>query len=64
MSFSPASRHLLVTVAATATALGAPAAVLAQDSDLEEIVVTGTRKGGQSPTETLSPVDLLSGSLL
>jgi iron complex outermembrane receptor protein len=49
---------------ATATALGAPAAVLAQEAEFEEIVVTGTRKGGQSPTETLSPVDLLAGELL
>src|SRR5688572_15576621 len=64
MSFSPASRHWLVTMAATATALGAPTAVLAQETEFEEIVVTGTRKGGQSPTETLSPVDLLSGELL
>ena len=66
MSFSPASRHWLVTMAATATALGAPTAVLSQDqeTEFEEIVVTGTRKGGQSPTETLSPVDLLGGELL
>ena len=64
MSFSPASRHWLITMAATATALGAPTAVLAQDAEFEEIVVTGTRKGGQSPTETLSPVDVLSGELL
>jgi iron complex outermembrane receptor protein len=49
---------------ATATALGAPVAVLAQEAEFEEIVVTGTRKGGQSPTETLSPVDLLAGELL
>ncbi len=26
--------------------------------------MTGTRKGGQSPTETLSPVDMLAGDLL
>jgi len=64
MSFSPASKHWLVTMAATATALGAPTAVLSQETEFEEIVVTGTRKGGQSPTETLSPVDLLGGELL
>ena len=64
MSFSPASKHWLFTMAATATALGAPTAVLSQETEFEEIVVTGTRKGGQSPTETLSPVDLLSGELL
>jgi iron complex outermembrane recepter protein len=64
MSFSPASKHWLVTMAATATTLGAPTAVLSQETEFEEIVVTGTRKGGQSPTETLSPVDMLSGELL
>ena len=64
MSFSPASKHWLLTMAATATALGAPAAALSQETEFEEIVVTGTRKGGQSPTETLSPVDMLSGELL
>ena len=64
MSFSPASKHWLFTMAATATALGAPTAVLSQETEFEEIVVTGTRKGGQSPTETLSPVDLLGGELL
>jgi iron complex outermembrane receptor protein len=28
---------------------------------LDEIVTTGTRREGQSPTETLSPIDVLSG---
>jgi iron complex outermembrane receptor protein len=32
------------------------------DATIEEIVTTGTRKRGLSPTETLSPVDVLSGS--
>jgi iron complex outermembrane receptor protein len=49
---------------AVATALGTPTAALAQDQEFEEIVVTGTRKGGQSPTETLSPIDLLAGEML
>ena len=62
----PCSRALAATLAATATALGASTAVLsqAQETEFEEIVVTGTRKVGQSPTETLSPVDLMSGELL
>src|SRR4026207_460244 len=64
MSFSPASKHWLLTMAATATALGAPAAVLSQETEFEEIVVTGTRHGGQSPTETPSPVGRLSGEML
>ena len=41
-----------------------PLAGLAQQAELEEIVVTGTRKAGQSPTETLSPVDLIGGAML
>jgi iron complex outermembrane recepter protein len=50
-------------------ALIAPALVLAQQTvteqtELEEIVVTGTRKVGQSPTETISPVDLIGGELI
>jgi len=30
--------------------------------ELEEVVVTGTRKEGLSPTETLSPIDVIGGS--
>ena len=39
---------------------------LAQQADetIEEIVTTGTRKEGQSPTETLSPIDVFDGSSL
>jgi iron complex outermembrane receptor protein len=64
MHSSPAPRSWLIAVA-VATALAAPTAALSQEEqEFEEIVVTGTRKGGQSPTETLSPVDMLSGQLL
>ncbi len=45
-----------------------PTTVLSQDAEeadeLEEVVVTGTRKEGQSPTETLSPIDVFGGSEL
>lgn len=46
-------------------ALSAPLAT-AQDSSmmLEEVVVTGTRKVGLSPTETLSPIDIIGGGEL
>ena len=41
---------------------------LAQQADddeaIEEIVTTGTRREGQSPTETLSPIDVLGGPTL
>jgi len=33
-------------------------------STLEEVVVTGTRKEGQLPTETLSPIDVFAGDAL
>ena len=47
-------------------AIGSPL-VLAQESEdelIEEVVTTGTRKEGQSPTETLSPIDVLAGTSL
>jgi len=50
---------------AIGSVLSATAAHAQQSSGtLEEVVVTGTRKVGQSATETLSPVDLLGGELL
>lgn len=52
----------------TAFTIGSPAAYSQTDdgSDdlIEEIVTTGTRKQGQSPTETLSPIDILGGEAL
>lgn len=56
---------LASSIVAMIPALIVPVA-LAQDrpSILEEVVVTGTRKEGQSPTETLSPIDVISGSAL
>ena len=36
----------------------------ATDDVIEEIVTTGTRREGQSPTETLSPIDVFSGASL
>ena len=46
--------------------LALPGAASAQQDDgpLEEIVATGTRKAGQSPTETLSPIDVLPGDAI
>jgi len=50
--------------AAISIVLHASAAAGADDSGLEEIVVTGTRKAGQLVTDTMSPVDLISGDAL
>ena len=58
---------LFVAVTA-AFALGSPAAYsqtdAGSDDPIEEIVTTGTRKQGQSPTETMSPIDVLQGDAL
>lgn len=54
-------------VLAVAVTLVSPAAIAQSttaDGELEEIVTTGTRKQGQTPTETLSPIDVLSGAAL
>lgn len=61
-------RYRLIALAVPAlSALIVPPVVLSQavpGETLEEIVVTGTRKVGQSVTETLSPVDLIGGDLI
>ena len=58
----------LYAAVAVAFAIGSPAAYSQTDdgSDelIEEIVTTGTRKQGQSPTETMSPIDILTGDAL
>ncbi|MEQ8486810.1 MAG: TonB-dependent receptor [Pseudomonadales bacterium] len=48
-------------LAALLSITGLPAPALAQQAVIEEIVVTGTRKVGVSPAETLSPVDVIGG---
>ncbi len=61
--FRPSS--VCAAVAAT-LALGSPVA-MSQDTEdelLEEVITTGTRKEGLSPTETMSPVDVLAGTSL
>ena len=55
-----------VVCTAVALAIGSPAvfAQASEDELIEEVVTTGTRKEGQSPTETLSPIDVLAGASL
>jgi iron complex outermembrane receptor protein len=48
-------------MAAVSIALYASTAIAAEETTLEELVVTGTRKEGQLWTDTMSPVDLISG---
>ena len=62
--------HLLVSSAVTlALFFGISTTVGAQNEDdenspLEEIIVTGTRKEGRLITEALSPIDVISGAAL
>jgi iron complex outermembrane receptor protein len=55
-------------MAVATTAAMIPAVSFAQGAEgaeaVEEIVITGTRRAGQSPTETLSPIDILMGDRL
>ena len=55
-------------LAAAGCALCSPVALAQQtgadDEAIEEIVTTGTRREGQSPTETLSPIDVLAGDAI
>ncbi len=55
----------LYAAIAVAFTIGSPAAYSqtddGSDDRIEEIVTTGTRKQGQSPTETMSPIDVLAG---
>ena len=59
-------RTLSLVIAASIAMM--PSMALPQDEGadevIEEIVTTGTRREGQSPTETLSPVDVLGGETL
>lgn len=56
-------RRFSYAVAALALILGVTGIASAQE-EIEEVVVTGTRKEGVSPTETLSPVDVIAGESL
>jgi len=63
------SRKSLCAAVSLALFLGLSGTAVAQNNDsdealLEEVVVTGTRKEGRLPTETLSPVDVISGTAL
>jgi iron complex outermembrane receptor protein len=56
---------LASSIMALLPTFGAPLALGQEDMmQLEEVVVTGTRKVGQTPTETISPIDVIGGSAL
>ena len=56
---------LASSIMAILPTFGAPLALAQEEAlALEEVVVTGTRKEGLSPIETMSPVDVIGGSAL
>jgi iron complex outermembrane receptor protein len=58
------NRTALLSLAVASTIAMTSGPTWAQDTDdefIEEIVTTGTRREGQLPTETLSPIDVLTG---
>ena len=61
------SGRLLCAAALSSLGFGASGlaiSVQADDQTIEEVVVTGTRKAGVAPTQTLSPVDVFGGDRL
>ena len=58
----PFKQTIMASAVLAALPFGAPAALAQDDAALEEVVVTGTRKAGLSPSETLSPIDVLGGN--
>jgi iron complex outermembrane receptor protein len=54
----------LTLVAGAGLGLSSPAwsQAAAEEETIEEVVTTGTRKEGVSPTETMSPIDVLTGA--
>jgi iron complex outermembrane receptor protein len=64
-----ASRGISLAIAVTSLVATSPAwsqqaESAAEIEEIEEIVTTGTRKEGQSPAETLSPIDVLAGDAI
>ncbi|MCZ6658504.1 MAG: TonB-dependent receptor [Gammaproteobacteria bacterium] len=51
----------LLSAAVVPLLLPLPAPALAEEDIIEELIVTGTRRAGVAPTETMSPVDVFGG---
>ena len=57
-------RPWLLGVAAASCLVTLPEPSVAEEAAIEEVIVTGTRKAGSSPTESLSPIDVIGGEKL
>ncbi len=66
--FQTGALRCLLSSALVASIAMMPSTAMSQnegaDEVIEEIITTGTRKEGQSPTDALSPIDVLSGETL
>ena len=54
-------RLLLIGAAAVTASFSYTAPALAQDGELEEVIITGTRARARSATESPAPVDVIGG---
>ena len=59
--FSP-RKKLAMLALAVPVAMGLPMQVAAQDGELEEVIITGTRVADRSAADSPVPVDVISGS--
>ena len=55
-------KKLAILALAVPVAMGLPLQAAAQDSDLEEVIVTGTRVADRSAADSPVPVDVITGS--
>lgn len=55
-------KKLAILALAVPVAMGLPLQATAQDSDLEEVIVTGTRVADRSAADSPVPVDVITGS--
>ena len=60
-TYSP-RKKLAMLALAVPVAMGLPMQVAAQDGDLEEVIITGTRVADRSAADSPVPVDVISGS--
>ncbi len=59
--FTPKKLALAISAQMALTAGVAPVALALQDSALEEVVITGTRREGRSVFESAAPIDVIGG---
>ena len=56
------TKRPIIRASVLALAVTAAHSVIAQDADLEEVIITGTRLADRSAADSPVPVDVISGS--